>query len=192
MCAKHYAAWRRSRLPECLVDGCPRRQNARGYCTMHYERHRKAGDVGTAEPLVARGTRRSMTTDGYVRLHLPDHPLAGRDGWVLEHRAVAFEHGLLTGPTDRRHVHHRDETKTNNVVTNLEVLTPRRHANIHAHDKRLDPAPYVAMRDAGMSLPAISAATGTNTGTIHRVIARWRRDHPNRKGEGYDTDDEGG
>lgn len=99
--------------------------------------------------------------------------MSDRRGWVLEHRMVAYDLGLLTGRSDRRHVHHRDHDKLNNEPGNLRVLTPSEHASEHTRARRLDPTPYVRMREAGMSLPAIAAVTGTNTGTIHRVIRRW-------------------
>ena len=38
----------------CSVESCTRKHYARGWCQMHYERWRKAGDVGGAELLVRR------------------------------------------------------------------------------------------------------------------------------------------
>lgn len=46
MCQRHYDAHRRSQPgPECSVDGCTKRAEARGWCQMHYVRWKKYGDV---------------------------------------------------------------------------------------------------------------------------------------------------
>ena len=37
--------------PICAVARCPREAARRGWCTMHYQRWRKTGDTGPAEPL---------------------------------------------------------------------------------------------------------------------------------------------
>jgi hypothetical protein len=71
---------------------------------------------------VARGT--------YRYLWRPGHPLAHRDGYVAEHRVVAWEAGLLVDPDD--HVHHINHDQLDNRVENLEVLTPGDHRRQHA------------------------------------------------------------
>lgn len=140
---------------------------------MHYERLRKGGEIGAAEPTYAIGTKRAMTTDGYVRLNLPDHPMAAAYGWALEHRVIAYDAGLLTDP-DVQHVHHRDHDRTNNDLSNLEVLSGTEHLLLHGREHCLDAAPYLAMSDAGMSHRKISTLTGINTGTLSRVLRRAR------------------
>lgn len=71
-----------------------------------------------------------MNDKGYVDLYRPGHPLARGSGWVGEHRLVAWEHGILTNPTDD--VHHIDSDKTNNEPANLEALSHGGHAREHA------------------------------------------------------------
>lgn len=67
---------------------------------------------------------------GYIDTYLPEHPLARRDGYVSEHRRVAWDAGLLTDPS--MHVHHRDHNKQNNALENLEVLSEAEHGRRHA------------------------------------------------------------
>lgn len=67
---------------------------------------------------------------GYLLILRPDHPLANGQGYVLEHRLVAYEAGLLTDPAC--HVHHKDGDKLNNVLRNLEVLTASDHHREHS------------------------------------------------------------
>jgi hypothetical protein len=38
----------------CTVEGCERRQQGLGLCSMHYRRLKKTGEVGPAEPLIQR------------------------------------------------------------------------------------------------------------------------------------------
>jgi len=77
------------------------------------------------------GSKRRVRSDGYVDLYLPDHPLARKDGYVFEHRVIAWEAGLLTDPS--KHVHHQvDGDKTQNNADNLEALSARDHQLRHA------------------------------------------------------------
>jgi hypothetical protein len=78
----------------------------------------------------ARGPRPTLT--GYVRVWAPGHPLAHRDGYVLEHRLVAYDAGLLTNPAD--HVHHVNGDKTDNRVENLAVMSGAEHLRLHVRE----------------------------------------------------------
>jgi hypothetical protein len=113
----------------CLVQGCGRRRHARDWCLMHYRRIRKTGSLGPSGSTRDRGGRITSLREGYVRVWRPAHPLAGEDGYVYEHRLVAWEAGLLTDPTD--HVHHRNGDKQDNRVENLEVLSNSAHQRNH-------------------------------------------------------------
>lgn len=71
-----------------------------------------------------------MLTSGYVERWKPDHPLAKRHGYVLEHRMIVWDAGLLTDPTDN--VHHKNHDKQDNRIENLEVMSKREHHRHHA------------------------------------------------------------
>ncbi len=66
---------------------------------------------------------------GHVRLFRPGHPIAQVDGYVLEHRLVAFEAGIAV--PDGYHVHHRNGIKDDNRLENLEVLAASDHTRLH-------------------------------------------------------------
>jgi hypothetical protein len=54
----------------CVIDGCERPHWARGWCEMHYDRWKKRGDAGAAEPNRVwrhRSTTRRAETDGTVQ-----------------------------------------------------------------------------------------------------------------------------
>lgn len=73
----------------CTIEGCdkpPRTPNS-DWCKMHYHRwyrHGSTDKVATDSPISVSLGRR------YQRLYLPDHPLAGKNGQVYEHRAVLY------------------------------------------------------------------------------------------------------
>jgi hypothetical protein len=67
---------------------------------------------------------------GYVLLYRPEHPYADAHGYVREHRLVMEARlGRYLLPTEL--VHHKDECKSNNDFTNLELTTKADHNRIH-------------------------------------------------------------
>lgn len=74
-----------------------------------------------------------VTSQGYVCIHAPDW----YTGWVfgnkraLEHIIVYCKHHGLTEIPKGFIVHHKDEIKTNNVASNLELLSRAEHARLH-------------------------------------------------------------
>jgi hypothetical protein len=73
---------------------------------------------------------RSVTIRGYVRVWAPDHPLANRDGYVLEHRKVVYDAGIEI--PEGFHVHHVNEDPSDNRLENLEVVPASEHWRKHA------------------------------------------------------------
>lgn len=83
---------------------------------------------------------------GYIMRHVVGHPFGGKRNHVMEHRLVMEQHLRDTDPDSPylveidgelyipRHfeVHHDDEDKRNNVVTNLKVMTKAEHTAHHA------------------------------------------------------------
>lgn len=66
---------------------------------------------------------------GYLLIYQPDQPHADKSGWVLEHRFVVSHH-LGRSLATREQVHHVDGTKTNNALSNLEVLDASSHTAV--------------------------------------------------------------
>lgn len=68
---------------------------------------------------------------GYIRLRMPGHPNANKNGYVLEHRYVAAEQlGRPLASTEE--VHHIDGNKHNNKPDNLIVVPKGEHQKLHA------------------------------------------------------------
>jgi HNH endonuclease len=69
------------------------------------------------------------TPKGYVLLYMPEHPMAMRTGYLLEHRKVMADRlGRMLLPSEV--VHHRNEIKDDNRPENLEVLSKPDHDRI--------------------------------------------------------------
>lgn len=140
-CSAHYERWRRNgvvggpgdarkRPPTpCSANGCDYvGRVVRGLCPKHYQRLRSHGD---ADAEVRRyGVYVREQTQGYIAVYAPEHPMAMADGYALEHRMVAWDHGILTDPDD--HVHHINHDKQDNRPENLEALSAAEHALRHA------------------------------------------------------------
>jgi hypothetical protein len=72
---------------------------------------------------------RRVRPDGYVDLWAPQHPLARKDGYVFEHRKIAWDEGLLTNPV--LEVHHKNHLRSDNRLDNFEIKGQAQHALDH-------------------------------------------------------------
>lgn len=78
---------------------------------------------------------RCLTTDGYIRIHKPDHPNAV-NGYVLEHRLI-YEHYLYILFDEPVYIptnivmDHKDKNKQNNALINIKPLTQSEHLSHH-------------------------------------------------------------
>jgi hypothetical protein len=79
--------------------------------------------------------------NGYFYFIDKDHPLSSKNGMVYYHRHVASIH-IGRWISSEECVHHKDEDKTNNVISNLEVMTAEQHARMHLSGT-LDPVPLI-------------------------------------------------
>jgi len=86
-------------------------------------------------------TYRRLTTRGYVEVWNPDHPMAQKSGYLMEHRLVMAEHlGRLLEPSEV--VHHKNEIKTDNRIENLELLTKLIHDRLPKPLPKPFPCPH--------------------------------------------------
>lgn len=74
---------------------------------------------------------RMLSEHGYVKVRVgKDHPLADPNGYAYEHLLV-WQNAGRSLPESGQILHHRNEDKTDNQLSNLELLTRREHAEEH-------------------------------------------------------------
>jgi len=76
-----------------------------------------------------KGVSKIVTVGGYLEIFQPSHPLAKKNGYVLEHRMIAYDAGLIRDP--KMQVHHKNGNKQDNRLENLEVTTCAEHTKHH-------------------------------------------------------------
>ncbi len=65
-------------------------------------------------------------------LYKPDHPFAGSNGYVREHRWLMEQKlGRLLERTE--HVHHKNHVPIDNRLENLVIISPSDHSSYHAN-----------------------------------------------------------
>ena len=74
---------------------------------------------------------RFVSSTGYVWVYWPENAMAGKRGYVLEHRLVASFFHLGRDLTPDEVVHHIDRDRGNNDPSNLVVTTRGAHARDH-------------------------------------------------------------
>jgi len=117
-CDKEFRAKKSVSKRFCSV-GCSRRYNHNGKISLneYKTKHKLRAYVGGY-----------INRHGYICILKPDHPNACR-GYVYEHRYV-MEQKLGRLLTSNEIVHHKDGNKTNNKISNLEIVTRKMHRSL--------------------------------------------------------------
>ena len=71
---------------------------------------------------------------GYIVVYKPNHPMARKDGYILEHRLVMSNY-LRRYLQRKEYVHHINGIRTDNKIGNLEIVTLGKHNTIHKTGK---------------------------------------------------------
>lgn len=86
------------------------------------------GKSGSDHPAWKGGSR--IDRDGYIRTYKPSHPWPRRGGYVLEHvRIMELHIGRRIRPDEV--VHHKDDDRQHNELSNLRLMTKGAHSRLH-------------------------------------------------------------
>lgn len=111
----------------CSVENCGNAHIARSYCSNHYYRWRKYGNVDDAACHHVWGRTRNLDRHGYVVVKV-EH---GRT--TYEHRVVMAS--MLGRPLDEAEtVHHKNGIRHDNRPENLELWSSRHPAGQRVED----------------------------------------------------------
>lgn len=80
------------------------------------------------------GGHRKKRGDGYIKIYLPSHPLATKDGYVMEHILV-MEKQIGRYITRDEVVHHKNHIRDDNRIENLQLMTFKEHAAHHMRER---------------------------------------------------------
>lgn len=116
---------------KCLVDECDREAQYKSHCLCQKHYFRKLRN-GTTDLVRKPPAGRNVTPNGYVRVHVGSHQLNTNNGYIFEHRKVAFEKYGTSLPDcelcgaelnwDTCHIDHIDNDRQNNAPGNLRPL----------------------------------------------------------------------
>jgi len=88
---------------------------------------------------------KSITDDGYILIWQPKHPYAQKKGYILEHRLI-MEKYLKRYLTSVEIVHHEDEYRQNNDISNLRLFNSRKeHIDYHKKHGSYDNIDYASI-----------------------------------------------
>jgi hypothetical protein len=93
--------------------------------------------AGTANPNWRGGRHKVNGT--YITIYAPEHPAAGRDGYVAEHVALAYDRYGHAAP-EGEVVHHVNMLKHDNRPENLVYVEKRKHHLMHRQLEQLIPS----------------------------------------------------
>lgn len=113
------------------------------------------------------GLQLSKVGKGRFAVKVPSHPKANNSGYVLRYRYI-MEQKLGRYLKSNEEVHHIDEDSSNDVESNLMVLTKSAHAKLHGNfDKRtLDYDWIKKLRLEGLGYKKISNETGYSRSSV--------------------------
>lgn len=105
----------------------------RKFCSREcYQKNRWSGS-NVLWDRVYNGRPAIIDGGGYVRIFLPEHPKAFKNGQYLEHRHVV-EKALGRYLEADEHVHHINHVRTDNRLENLVLMSQSEHARITGYE----------------------------------------------------------
>ena len=80
------------------------------------------------------GGHKKHRKDGYISVFCPSHPMATKEGFVMEHILV-MEKAIGRYITRDEVVHHKNHIRDDNRIENLELMSVKDHARLHMTER---------------------------------------------------------
>jgi hypothetical protein len=109
---------------------------------------------------------KTISSHGYIMVKFKQHPYCNKSGYVYEHRLI-MEHELGRYLTSKELVHHKDENRKNNEISNLKL------EESIAHHKLEHRNPNSKLKNPDEENPLISCLCGC--GKIYRKFDKHGR-----------------
>lgn len=116
--------------PICITEFIPKRREQVFCSPSCRQRNNAKGRRGQLTGVQSKNYKTRLTKDGHLRMYAAKHPFAdGRKEMHVHDMVMEIHLGrrLLPGEV----VHHRDEVKTNNELSNLELKSHAQHSSEH-------------------------------------------------------------
>jgi len=80
------------------------------------------------------GGHKKRRCDGYIKVYVPTHPYATKDGYVMEHILV-MEKAIGRYLTREEVVHHKNHIRNDNRLENLQLMSAHEHRSMHMRER---------------------------------------------------------
>lgn len=171
----------------CSVENCTRKSKTKGWCYTHYKRWQKYGDTGSV--LRRPNGQGALTKSGYIRIAVPGHPNADKNGKIYEHVYIMSNH-IGRPILKNEKVIHINGNRSDNNIDNLKLIIKHKICIIDGCDKKCEyKHMYCSMhwrRFKSNGDPLITKRAPSGSGNITREGYRriWAPNHPNSNSHG--------